>query len=109
MSEEKKAAAAEAVEPTVMQHSLGPWRFNKQMDEPWTISDARGHSLMGDTQYYPWVPGDEADWHLIAAAPDMLASLREVLAYFDAPDDGCLSDEALNRARAAVARAVGAA
>lgn len=44
-----------------------------------------------------------------AAAPDMLASLREVLVYFDAPEDGCFSDEALARARAAVARAVGAA
>lgn len=109
MSETKQPAVAGPAEPTVMQHSLGPWRFNQQMGEPWTISDANGHSLMGDEQYYPWVPGDEADWHLIAAAPDMLASLRDVLAYFDAPEDGCFSDEALARARAAVARAVGAA
>jgi hypothetical protein len=64
---------------------------------------------MGNEQYYPWAPCDEDDWYLIAAAPDMLASLREVLAYFAAPEDGCFSDEALARARAVVARAVGAA
>lgn len=109
MSTREQPAVAGPVELTAMQHSPGPWRFDKQMGKPRMIIDAHNHSLMGDEEYYPWVPEDEADWHLIAAAPDLLASLRDVLAYFDAPGNGCLSDEALARARAAVARAVGAA
>jgi hypothetical protein len=94
-------ADAGRLETPVRQHTLGPWRFNQQMGEPWTISDANGHSLMGDEQYYPWVPGDEADWHLIAAAPELLAFAQWFLENRDGPGR--------SMAQAAVDKAVGAA
>lgn len=57
------------------QHTPGPWEF---------ITDgnrsiyAGGQTIMSSTKYYPWCPDREADWHLIAAAPDLLASLVSV-------------------------------
>jgi len=38
---------------------------------------------MCDEQYYPWVPNNEADWNLIAAAPELFAALKAVLGFFD--------------------------
>lgn len=55
-------------------HTKGPWEFKK--GGCWTIF-ADGESIMGDMQYYPWCPANEADWHLIAAAPTMLEALKK--------------------------------
>ena len=59
---------------TQSKHTKGPWEFRK--DDCWTIF-ADGSSIMGDMQYYPWVPDNEADWRLIAAAPELLEALQE--------------------------------
>jgi hypothetical protein len=52
-----------------------PWSFDKAADGNWHIRDASGNSMMCDEEYYPWVPDNEADWNLIAAAPDMYTQL----------------------------------
>jgi hypothetical protein len=38
---------------------------------------------MCDEHYYPWVPASEADWNLIAAAPELYAALKAVLGFFE--------------------------
>lgn len=54
-------------------HTPGPWKF--KIDECWLI-EANKESIMGNESYYPWVPKEEADWHLIAAAPELLDACR---------------------------------
>jgi hypothetical protein len=61
-------------------HTPGPWLFEKGEDRHIRASGQPG-SLMCDAQYYPWVPGSDADWHLIAAAPDMLVALEDANQY----------------------------
>ena len=84
-------------------HSTGPWIFNKK-EKVWTISDASGYPMMGNERYYPWVPSDEADWNLIAAAPDLLEALKDALNVLDATG----ANDAANAVRAAIAKAEGA-
>jgi hypothetical protein len=93
-------------------HTPGPWKFNKQKVGWRAISDARGYSLMGDEEYYPWVPSDEADWHLIAAAPELLAACIGALAEIEAAGqaEGVIfgEDPAIcEKLRAAIAKATG--
>lgn len=85
---------------TQSEHTKGPWEFRK--DDCWTIF-ADGSSIMGDIQYYPWVPDNEADWHLIAAAPQLLAALRMIVQLNPELPMGCIED-----AEAAIAKATGA-
>ncbi len=95
------------IEMKETKHTPGPWRFNKQKVGWRAISDARGYSLMGDEEYYPWVPSDEADWHLIAAAPDLLAALRDMVnTLTDGPDESDIA-RVFNVSRAAIAKATG--
>ena len=54
----------------------GPWRVSYERNVM-TIN-AADKSLMGDETYYPWVPDNDADWHLIAAAPDLYAALEAI-------------------------------
>jgi len=49
---------------------------------------------MCDTHYYPWCPENDADWHLIAAAPDMLQKLEKITVWLDR-----LAGAALERAK----------
>jgi hypothetical protein len=55
----------------------GPWRF--EQGEVRHIRAADGESLMCDEQYYPWCPGADADWNLIAASPEMLVALEGLI------------------------------
>ena len=88
------------------QHSPGPWKLNNEPGRPLTITSADGHSLMGDETYYPWCPGDLEDWQLIAAAPELLQALRELVDVMKCRID----DEtvALHNALAAIQKATGA-
>lgn len=52
----------------------GPWSF--EVDDCWVIRDAGGDSFMGNETFYPWNSDNEADWHLIAAAPEMYEALK---------------------------------
>jgi hypothetical protein len=58
----------------------GPWKF-ESANGWFHIRDATGNSLQCDESYYPWVSTNIADWHLIAAAPEMYAALQELLAW----------------------------
>lgn len=114
-------AVGTRLEAPVMQHTPGPWQwdgnpcdYDKDNEAPWLVTDAYAVGVAKSLREGVVLKGqieclNVANARLIAAAPDLLASMREVLAYFDAPEDGCFSDEALARARSAVARAVGAA
>jgi hypothetical protein len=97
------------------QHTPGPWFFNQEPGSCWTIK-AGHNSIMGNEQYYPWVPGERADWMLIAAAPDLLEALQtfldEYVALVVSGDAGNWDAEEENKvkaARAAIAKATGAA
>lgn len=59
---------------TDVKHSLGPWRVSYERGTT-QIRTADNESIMGNEAYYPWVPENPADWHLIAAAPEMLEAL----------------------------------
>ena len=62
---------------------------------------------MGDVTYYPWVPKLEADWHLIAAAPDLLACLIDAVAAFADCVEGGEANQWVIASRAAIAKALG--
>ena len=59
---------------------------------PWTVEYKGGCTrletsrgvTMCDENYYPWAPDNDADWHLIAAAPDLYDALKELSDLFDA-------------------------
>lgn len=94
------------------QHTPGPWTFTKNDDGVRRIkAPSHAGSLMCDERYYPWCPAEDADWRLIAAAPDLLAALRELVTLWDSPEPFTGADalqaigEATERARAAIAKA----
>ncbi len=95
-------------------HTPGPWVLIKGKcgkDVELTIRDANLYLLFSDTQYYPCVSSNEADWHLLAAAPDLLTTLVELLAMCERQDD--FNDDGdggmFERAHAAISKATGVA
>lgn len=55
----------------------GPWKWTLE-DGKWgprTMRNAEDTAIMCDAEYYPWTPDSNAEWNLIAAAPDLLAAL----------------------------------
>lgn len=94
-------------------HTPGPWRISKESptiikrdfreigsDEGELIASAHGYSNSG---FFPDGAAAIANARLIAAAPELLAALRNYV-------DGCsLSIDALAVARAAIAKATGGA
>ena len=59
-------------------HTPGPWRVSYESGTT-RIRTADNESIMCNETYYPWVPHNDADWHLIAAAPDLLDALERCL------------------------------
>ena len=53
----------------------GPWVVEYKHDTTRLI--AGGECTMCDETYYPWVPYNDGDWHLIALAPDMARIVLE--------------------------------
>lgn len=60
----------------ISKHTPGPWQFVTEERERKIIAD--GQEIMCDMHYYPWCPDNDADWRLIAAAPDLLTVLQEL-------------------------------
>lgn len=63
--------------PIEQEHSKGPWRVTCERGCT-HIRSAENESLMCDETYYPWVPENQKDWDLIAAAPELLESLEAI-------------------------------
>lgn len=59
-------------------HTPGPWRFNHKTSR--TI-DTPAVIIMCDTPNFAWCPDRNADWRLIAAAPDLLEALQAILPF----------------------------
>jgi len=87
-------------------YTKGRWLFKSDGDR--TIV-ADGKSIMCDTSYYPWCPDADADWHLIAAAPELLEALKAAKKYvafaYSEGIDG--AEEAGLKLDAAIAKAEG--
>jgi hypothetical protein len=94
----------------------GPWHFviedgERKIAAPPKSKDYKREILMCDEPYYPYCPDEDADWRLIAAAPDMLDALKNLLWYvgqlemlvYSADDAG--EHEEVAKARAAIAKA----
>lgn len=94
-------------------HTPGPWHLT----EPGLPSHGRrvfaGCTLIGYVAGDDLLKADEsiANAHLIAAAPDLLASLPEVTGLLNllASDDDPVAQGAIHKARAAITRATGEA
>lgn len=62
--------------------TAGPWEVRYSGGETQlTMGDGKIH--MCDMTYYPWVPENLADWHLIAAAPDLYEALSECKSWIE--------------------------
>lgn len=89
-------------------HSPSPWTFAIEDGGNFALRDADKRCFQCDERYYPWVSKNIADWHLMAAAPDLLAVLQEIDSI-----DGLIiltvedSDAITKRVRAAIAKATG--
>jgi hypothetical protein len=78
-------------------HTPGPWKY---LPDAWIIADVGSVVLTSQGM-------EKADARLIAAAPDMLAALRELVEDYEAAYGGNDEDapKALTQARAAIAKA----
>ena len=92
-------------------HTPGPWEvFYKAKYDEWHVSIPIKQGGM------TWALSDdgvrsenpEADAHLIAAAPDLLDALDELLSACELPGDHCEIAQAIPKAIAAIAKATGA-
>lgn len=88
-------------------HTRGPWKVTDIGFDGFEVEDGAGRVVAQAAMINPVrrrEDNDErrANARLIAAAPDLLAALREVLEHSD-----CRSVAALRAARAAIARAEG--
>jgi hypothetical protein len=82
------------------QHTKGPWTY-RCVDGIHELLMANVCE-MSSTTYYPWVPANPADWKLMAAAPDLLEALQNLV-----NGNGFAPSESLEKARAAIAKATG--
>jgi hypothetical protein len=89
-----------------MRHTDGPWWAcpPDEDSENWEIEDGYGHTAT--------VYGDDepaaANARLMAAAPELLAALRELVHYDEgSSEQGSYGYEVLSRCKAAIAKAEG--
>ena len=83
-----------------MSHTPGPWRAQCDEEGFWQVISDDG--LICDISQWS-DHTDAADAHLIAAAPALLAAIKELLKWWDEDDmDHEVYDEAERYARAAV-------
>jgi len=82
------------------EHTPGPWTVSKPSGN--YIDTPAGHSVAALTY-----SATLADAHLIAAAPDLLAALQEVLCDLDTLREPYRNEAICERVRAAIAKATG--
>ena len=84
----------------------GPWCVKYEGgDTKLVMGDGRIH--MCDMCYYPWVPENDADWHLIAAAPDLYEALEDMVDVVEYFMGLGVPNKETSEARAALAKARG--
>ena len=98
-------------------HTPGPWRvFEHSWSDTSVLADGFDHGICLLDINHATEESQDADEalmaanaRLIAAAPDLLASLRELVEAFVATDEEGLIEHAepMRRARAAIAKALG--
>ena len=81
------------------QHTPGPWELRRSVRGYWFIDHEQG----GEGYTLTKLDCNEADARLIAAAPDLLAALEELLNALPS----ATSHPAIKAARAAIAKATG--
>lgn len=81
-------------------HTPGPWHVEKHgcTYEIWPKDSGQTHTNLGTAR-------TKADATLIAAAPDLLAALKEMLSIDDWQDEEIAPKQLINKARAAIAKA----
>lgn len=93
-----------------MSHSPAPWTLHPHVKSypsaptHQEIRDAGGHLLFADETYYPECSENDADWPLVAAAPELLAALKSLHDTGLVREMGTLENKA---ALAAIAKAEG--
>ncbi len=77
-------------------HTPGPWTaFHKHKYDEWRVSVPIGDASSMKLALFPDgipTPNPEADARLIAAAPDLLEALKELVEVFPF-ENGCASDD----------------
>jgi hypothetical protein len=82
-------------------HTPGPWKIGAYESGQVAVDRANGTEVTGFI--------DPADAQLIAAAPDLLDALRQVVAVYDGNHVGHIVGMSFDKARAAIAKATGGA
>ena len=111
MNSTEQPAVAGSVEPSVRQHTPGPWKAASAAAcaevECMEIAEVAHMRVIPAAGGWPTPGAPEDDARLMAAAPELLAALERLLSSGDVRD-ACEAG-ALKQARAAIAKAVGSA
>lgn len=84
-------------------HTPGPWVFDTSNDGE-SVKASNGNYIIEDVYHADYVSGSTADRRLIAAAPELLEALQDMVDYYGTASADV---EALTKARAAIAKATG--
>jgi hypothetical protein len=87
-------------------HTPGPWKLLSKFGD-FEIVASDGESLMGGETYCPWAPENPYDWHLIAAAPELLEALVDMVEAVEYVMGLGVPNKETAEARAAIAKAQG--
>jgi hypothetical protein len=78
-------------------HTPGPWEYDMKNEAVY----AGRNTIVYEGN------ANEADYRLIAAAPELLEALQEILDYSGGADNALEDEYVMDRARAAIAKATG--
>lgn len=88
-------------------HTAGPWKIDDALDLPLAVIQdnemGEGIAELGER-----TPENEANARLIAAAPELLEALQEMMSRYGSKNSG-FDNEETAKARAAIAKAKGEA
>ena len=85
-------------------HTPGPWEWGRDMGSFWIETEKDGYSV-ASVNNHNITPQNEANAHLIAAAPEMLASLEAMVESYE--HEASARNPTLLQARAVIAKAPG--
>lgn len=98
-------------------HTPAPWSVRKLKRNDEIVdcfvcaNDVNGFAydseIMGDDEYHENIERKLADAHLIAAAPELMEALKEMIDAYPTPSSVCKERTAFEKAHAALAKAQG--